>query len=204
MPASRWLIVEDDEAIRMVVSAICEFCDAEPIELDSGFAAMNWITRLRSGEYTGPVPSVALLDIRMPGPQGHEVGAQLRQIPALKDMAIIMMTAYRMKPEEEQEVMQMAQADMLIMKPLPDLTDFERMVNQAIAARQARLAAAQAPAVAEAPQTEKKQEEEKKEEKKEEGPKEGEGRKEEEKKEPEKEEDKKPGSQATPPPKTVS
>ena len=153
MADKTWIIVEDDQGVMTMVTAMCTIWNIEPIKLIDGFAAMQWIEKFKDGKYTGLTPELALLDIRMPGPQGPEIASQLRKIPELKEMAIVMMTAFRLSPDEKQQVMTKSEADLLLYKPLPKLFELNRMVLQAIEARKAKV-------------KEKVKEEEKKEEKK--------------------------------------
>ncbi len=136
--STRWIIIEDDPDVLEIVSAMCQIWDVDPIKLTSGDAAAFWIEHFRAGRYIGPLPQLTISDIRLPGLQGHEVAQRLRQIPELKAMAIILMTAYRLSQQEKDEIMRTSQADMLLYKPLPRLMEFNRLVREAIASRQAK------------------------------------------------------------------
>lgn len=139
MAEKTWIIVEDDQGVMTMVAAMCTIWNIEPIKLIDGFAAMQWIEKFKDGKHTGPIPELALLDIRMPGPQGPEIASQLREIPELAEMAIVMMTAFRLSPDEKHKVMTKSQADLLLYKPLPKLFELNRMVLQAIENRKAKV-----------------------------------------------------------------
>jgi CheY-like chemotaxis protein len=79
---------------------------------------------------------MALLDIRLPGRiSGPMIGERLRQSVVLGNMAIVLMTAYRLSPREEQAVMAQSGCDMLLYKPLPNPQDFKRLMADVIAQR---------------------------------------------------------------------
>ncbi len=62
----------------------------------------SWIENVDQGRVRGELPELAILDIRLPEVSGPEVGHRLRQSPMLGDMAIVLITAYRLSPEEEE------------------------------------------------------------------------------------------------------
>lgn len=85
-----------------------------------GEEADEWLDEVVAGRYTGELPELALLDIRLPDNiSGTDIAARIRRIPALKDMVICLMTAYRLSAKEEDAVMRQARADLLIYKPFP-------------------------------------------------------------------------------------
>jgi hypothetical protein len=58
---------------------------------------------------------------------------------------VVLTTAFKLKPEEEQEVVKIAGADKLIYKPLPKFAELQAMLEDVIAQRRAaNLAAAKA------------------------------------------------------------
>src|SRR5260221_13533886 len=64
------------------------------------------------------------MDIRMPGYTGDKVAARIRQTPAIKDIPIILMTAFSLTDAEIKEMMDQTGIDHLINKPLPDMEIF--------------------------------------------------------------------------------
>jgi CheY-like chemotaxis protein len=107
--------------------------------------AISWIDEADKGA-NGEHPELALLDIRLPGNvKGPDVGARIRQSPVLNGMAIVMITAYKLSTEEEQEVMKTAGADRLLNKPLPNFGELKKLLEEAIAERRAKMQAASAP-----------------------------------------------------------
>jgi CheY-like chemotaxis protein len=104
----------------------------EPLAFADGHNAMAWLDKVETRQTDAPLPELALLDIRMPGPQGHEIAERLRKVPATSKMAIVMMTAYRLDPEERNAVLRMAKPQAMLSKPLLNLTDLKQALEEAI------------------------------------------------------------------------
>jgi DNA-binding response OmpR family regulator len=84
-PKKRILIAEDDPAIRtMLTKVLSQHYDL--VVASDGKAALA-----RAGE--APAPDLLLLDVMMPGLDGHAVAAAARQLPGLKAIPIIFLTA---------------------------------------------------------------------------------------------------------------
>lgn len=80
------LIIDDEASLRLMVRAVLEAAGWSVTEADSGYKAVSIL------EANPTVAGVALLDMRMPGMDGHETLARLHEInPALP---VIMLTAY--------------------------------------------------------------------------------------------------------------
>ena len=81
------LIVEDDVATGMVMADFVKLAlpDHEPTVVDNGYDAILRIGLLR--------PRIVLLDIMMPGIDGLEVYARLRDMPELSETAVIFVSA---------------------------------------------------------------------------------------------------------------
>ena len=84
-------------------------------------------------EISGSAQEIVNL-VRLPGiqAQGPDIGYRMRQSPLLKDVAIVLMTAYHLTPKEERKVIERAGADILLYKPLPSPTDFQARLKDAI------------------------------------------------------------------------
>ncbi len=115
-----WLIVEDDTAVRDVVEMMCALWSFEFRAFKDGFQAADYLNNPDPPE---PLPDIALLDIRLPGPWGHELGARIRQHPRLKGIFIFLMTSYALSRADEERYLRIARADKLIYKPLPPMDD---------------------------------------------------------------------------------
>jgi CheY-like chemotaxis protein len=127
------MIVEDDAAIRMVIETMCELWDLKTLVFEDGFRAMKY---LDTNPLPTPLPDVALLDIRIPGPWGQEIGANIRKHPQLKDIGVILMTGYELQSSEEDRYLKVSGADRILYKPLPAMDELRDMVDAVLAKRQ--------------------------------------------------------------------
>jgi CheY-like chemotaxis protein len=127
-----WLVVEDDPIIRAIFTALMALWDVHPLVFKDGFEVTAWIEKFEKG---GTLPELALLDMRLPGPQGIEIAQHIRNHPVLKDTPIIMMTAYQLSPSKRDEIMQTARPDRLIQKPLPSPTELRTIIENVLAER---------------------------------------------------------------------
>jgi CheY-like chemotaxis protein len=127
-----WLIVEDDPSVRKLLGIMMEIWGIVPLAFADGYLVMEWLDKVERGEET-VIPSLALMDIRLPGPHGHVVAQRLRQIAATAQIPVVMMTAFNFRTDEIEMIKQTAQPQMIISKPLPmpnDLRDLlERVAN---------------------------------------------------------------------------
>ncbi len=130
---STWMVVEDEPDIYDVLLAMFEIWGIEGVAFVDGAEAVAWIEDVDQGRVRGELPELAILDIRLPEVSGPEVGSRLRKSTVLKEMAIVLITAYRLSPDEEQAVIAQAQADLLMYKPLPAMPELRAMMDQVIA-----------------------------------------------------------------------
>lgn len=127
-----WLIVEDDQAIRSVLKTMCDLWGFNHVSFASGFLAAEYLEHIVLPE---PVPNVALLDIRLPGPWGHEIGSAIRKHPQLGNIVIFLMTAYELPGDEKSEYLRVSGADRLLAKPLPPMDELLEAVEKALEQR---------------------------------------------------------------------
>lgn len=132
-----WLIAEDEPDIRNLVAMMCQVWGHQPMTFESGQKAWDWLDKVEAGDFTGDLPDLALMDIRMPGYRGDEVAQRIRKTASLKDIPIVLMTAFVLSDEERKTMMDEAGVDMIINKPLPDFGDLKKLIDQVIASRQA-------------------------------------------------------------------
>ncbi len=137
---STWMVVEDEPDIYDVLLAMFEIWGIEGIAFVDGGEAVAWVDDVDKGNVTGDLPELAIIDIRLPEVSGPEVGARMRQSPRLSKVAIVLITAYRLSPDEEEAMKSKAQADALMYKPLPPMPELRRTLDRIIAERKLKSA----------------------------------------------------------------
>jgi len=135
-----WLLVEDDPDIRNVVAVMMQLWGEKPLTLSDGNAAWTWLDGVVSGNFKGELPDLALMDIRMPGHTGDQIAARIRGTDRLKDIPIILMTAFSLTEAEVQNMVEHAGIDHLVKKPLPDMDDFRSTLYRVRDERSKRIA----------------------------------------------------------------
>lgn len=139
---STWMVVEDEPDIYEVLLAMFEMWGIEGVAFVDGEEAVSWIEDVDHSRFKGELPELALLDIRLPGKiSGPMVGERLRTSPMLGQMAVILTTAYKLSADEEKVVIAQAGADKLIYKPLPRFADLQRLLEDVLEQRRARIRA---------------------------------------------------------------
>ncbi len=129
------MVVEDEPDIYDVLLAMFEIWGIEGVAFVDGGEAVAWIDEVDAGRVRGDLPELAILDIRVPEVKGPQIAARLRRSPVLGDIAIVLITAHRLSPEEEAEAMAISGADLLQYKPLPGMVELRRMMDTVIAKR---------------------------------------------------------------------
>jgi CheY-like chemotaxis protein len=74
----------------------------------------------------------------MPEAEGVEVSEKIRQSPVLGDIPIVLMTAYRMSPEEVESCVTRSGCDGLWYKPLPPMREMRDRIDAIIQERRWR------------------------------------------------------------------
>jgi CheY-like chemotaxis protein len=126
------MVVEDDPIIRSILSALITLWDVEALTLEDGDQAWAWLDEVESGRYDKPLPDIALLDIRMPGYPGHEIGRRMRAIPATAGIPLIIMTAFVLSDADKAMIQEAARPEHLIIKPLPPPDDLRALIEETI------------------------------------------------------------------------
>ncbi len=83
---ARILVVDDESDIVSTVQYRLKFCDFEVITANNGKEGLE--------KAADEKPDLILLDINMPIMDGHEMLERLKSRPDLKDIPVIMLTAY--------------------------------------------------------------------------------------------------------------
>jgi response regulator RpfG family c-di-GMP phosphodiesterase len=80
----RILLVDDDPALRKLLTTTFEVADVDVVEAEDAEAARQQIRRAR--------PGVIVLDVNMPGTSGLELCRELKDHPATRDIPIVLLT----------------------------------------------------------------------------------------------------------------
>jgi CheY-like chemotaxis protein len=148
------MIVEDEPSIYDMLMAMFQMWGIDGAAFVNGEEAMAWIEDVDALRFKGELPELALIDVRLPGAlQGPAIGARLRRSPRLKDIAIVITSAYLLSVEEEQAAIREADADAYVRKPLPRLNEFKLILEKTLAERRARLPLPEAQPAAGTPET---------------------------------------------------
>lgn len=132
---STWMVVEDEPDLYSTLLALFGIWSIDGVAFTNGTDAIKWIDDVDAGIADTNIPELAILDIRLPGVEGPEIGARLRRSPVLKEIAIVLVTAFHLSPQDERAAIAKAQADDLIYKPLPAPAEFRAILQKAIARR---------------------------------------------------------------------
>lgn len=128
---STWMIVEDEPDLYDMLLLMTEALAHEGVAFLNGEEAISWIDDMDTSRITQSRPEFALIDVRLPGDiQGDEVAHQLRASNMLRNIPIILMTAYRLSPDEEREMMGYSGANLLIYKPLPNPQELQALFRE--------------------------------------------------------------------------
>jgi CheY-like chemotaxis protein len=142
-----WLLVEDDPDIRTVVAVMMQLWGETALALSDGNAAWKWLDSVDAGT-ASDLPELALMDIRMPGHTGDQIAARIRQTQKIKNIPIILMTAFSLTDAEVASMKEKAGIDHLIKKPLPDMDDFKSTLYRVRDEKRKAVAAIPDPAAA--------------------------------------------------------
>ncbi len=128
-----WMVAEDDPVIRSILKMMIALWDADSLVFPDGNEAWKWLDQVERGDYALPLPEVALLDIRMPGYLGYEVGARMRAIAATRAIPQLIMTAYHLSDQDKAQIYESARPEHLISKPFPAFDEFRSLIETTIA-----------------------------------------------------------------------
>jgi CheY-like chemotaxis protein len=127
-----WLIAEDEADIRNLVTMMTTVWGHTPITFETGQKVWDWMDKIELGEYKGALPDFALMDIRMPGKRGYEISQRMRTINELKNIPIVLMTAFALAEDEMSRMKAEYLVDHIINKPLPDFDKLRTMLHDII------------------------------------------------------------------------
>jgi len=87
----RILVAEDDDDLRQTLAEILELEGYEVDTAEDGQVALDKLNR-------GTPPDLMVLDLRMPRKSGHDVLHEIRDLPHLLDLPIVVLTAETKNP----------------------------------------------------------------------------------------------------------
>lgn len=128
-----WMVAEDDTVLRSILKMMLTLWEVDSLVFADGNEAWDWLDKVERGDHRLPLPEVALLDIRMPGHLGYEVGARMRAIGATRAIPLLIMTAYHLSGQDKAQIYEAAHPDHLVPKPFPSLDEFRSLIETTIA-----------------------------------------------------------------------
>lgn len=123
-----WLIAEDEADIRLLITTMVSIWGHQTLAFENGQKVWDWLDQFEAGT-TGEIPSLILMDIRMPGKRGNELARRMEAIPTLAHIPVVLMTAFSLNSEDRQRMMQEDGVDLIIGKPLPDFDVLRRQLE---------------------------------------------------------------------------
>lgn len=124
-----WLIAEDEADIRNLVTMMCNVWGHTPLTFENGQKVWDWLDQVEAGQTGGPLPEFALMDIRMPGKRGSEIAMRIRQVDPIKNIPIVLMTAFALADDEIDRIKKEYGVDHVINKPLPDFDKLRTLLE---------------------------------------------------------------------------
>lgn len=106
------LLIEDNPQNRYMITFLLEQHGYEVTQAESGLLGLELAARIR--------PDLILLDIQLPGMDGHAVAHTLKRDPRLKRIPIVAVTSYAMVGDREKSLA--AGAEGYIEKPINPAT----------------------------------------------------------------------------------
>jgi signal transduction histidine kinase/DNA-binding response OmpR family regulator len=91
------LVVDDSEDVRAVVRATVEKAGLKTVEAENGKIALDWLK-------TNPAPALVLLDLMMPVMDGFAFLDEVKEVPALARVPIVVLTAKDLTEAERRMV----------------------------------------------------------------------------------------------------
>jgi CheY-like chemotaxis protein len=128
-------VVEDDTIHPHYAGGDDRLLEPRSADLWRRLQAMSWLDEVK--RQAAPLPELAILDIRMPGPHGHEIAQRLRRLGQTANTPICIMTAFRFDGDERKQINEMASPDLYLAKPLPEPNELRTMLEEIIQKRAA-------------------------------------------------------------------
>lgn len=123
-----WLVAEDEADIRMLIMTMISVWGHSTLAFENGQKVWEWIDQIEAGT-PHEIPSLILMDIRMPGKRGNEIARRMRSVPAFDRVPIVLMTAFTLSSGDRQEMKTRDGVDHIIQKPLPDFEVLRKLLD---------------------------------------------------------------------------
>lgn len=105
------MVAEDDPVLRVILKMMLTLWEVDSLVFADGNEVWEWLDKVERGEHELPLPEVALLDIRMPGHMGFEVGGRMRAIALTNTIPLLIMTAYHLSDEDKAQIYETARPE---------------------------------------------------------------------------------------------
>jgi len=117
-----WLIIEDEADFRLEIETSLIDQNIPFLSFESGEQAVTWLTQLARGSATTTLPTLALIDVLLPGAySGYDVAKYLRTFSVTKDTKVVLMSPFASSHAENDQKTANAYPDLILEKPLLDL-----------------------------------------------------------------------------------
>ena len=87
------LVVDDERALRLLITGTLEIGDFNIVEAENGIEALELVNRER--------PDLIILDVMMPGMTGYEVCKRIKTNPDIADTKVLILTAKGQQTDKE-------------------------------------------------------------------------------------------------------
>jgi len=125
----RVLLVEDNsDHAEIIIRYLKKDCEAVEIDwVQDGWEALDYLRRLQHGNDLNPLPTLILLDVKLPRLDGMEVLKQIKSDPILRFVPVVMLTT----TEREEEILKCygLGANGYVAKPIAARDFFEKIKN---------------------------------------------------------------------------
>ena len=132
--ALTWMLVEDEPDLYEILSTLLELWGHDVVAFETGEDAVGWLHEVVQGMHGDDLPELALIDIRLPGQfDGIEICKHIRGNRLLWHIPLILTTAFTLSDTQKAQIMADTQADLLLYKPLPNASQFHKLLDDVIA-----------------------------------------------------------------------
>lgn len=120
MPNRKILLVEDNDDTRAMIRVLLEVSGCEVVEAEDGEVAVQLAKETR--------PQLILMDLNMPKLDGFDATRQIREIEGMKEVPIIVLSAYVFNNELKQQAIEEGATEVLL-KP-NDIYRLKHIINR--------------------------------------------------------------------------